>query len=1006
VQKEDWKMQDRRKFLLPLITAATALMVSPFASAADTYPGNYTPGAVTDDLTVTGNLIGDSTIVLDTANNSSTFVLTSGTVQNTNSSAAPTVDINGAGTDGTVTLNGGTLKGGGNNVAVNFASLADSQTGTVTVGSSATVQGDIIGGVDNDITISGTMTGDIDFAANGTGDSNNTITLSGGTLIGRSAGVTNDAAGNAAPLLTVNGAGKLASAVTGSTNELFGVTVDSTGSAGTTATVTGALKDVALGVDDSTSGQTVVANISGNLVNANGTSTIDVGTTNAATLNMTGNVGASAANIGTLGVSNSAVATFSAPVYVTATTVAGTATFNDTYEDAGTTTLTSGALKAKSTFKADALTVNAGSLDVDGAVTVDTGAVDVDGGSVRFRSSADVTTGAITVDVGSFRVDGAFTSGGNISVGATTQAQAVFGGAVTSNAGGGTVLVDNGSTATFASNIDGILSVDNTASVMVNGNVTGAVTSDNSSAIHFGTNATSIGGAVTLAAAANSLDVFTNTGKNLAITGAVDGDSAGAGAAIITLNMHDGQDFAGLIGAAGVDLNTTSVNITNANEGFFAAGDYAVISSVTGYANTATAVTIPASTLTTSFTFAETTGAGGGITLTAARNKTFDEFSSVANHKKVGTALEASAVTPAGFQGLTLGQRQLLSGMEQTVNQTSGVATVSVDNAMEQLLPKLSPAAVNVQTQKDSVYTLASRLAALRDDATSYSAAAGNSDSAWLRVIGATSTQKEMSQYSGYDSDSWGMLVGADTDLMSAHKIGFAFGYMDTSVKERLNGSSRSDITSFQFMPYGTVDLGDRVNKGYIDWFAAYAYQNVESARNLAFASYADKVVGEYDGHQFTVKGTWAMDKSLSRNLMLSPFASAMYVFSSYDKYTETGSAALEVNTSSHGMLEVELGLKSVYKPDSGARSKTRFGAHGMLLWAPWNDDLETESSFAVNTATKFITTVEQSKFGVRAGVSSTFEILSNFDLEFRYDFEARKDFASHAGFVEFKYHF
>lgn len=160
----------------------------------------------------------------------------------------------------------------------------------------------------------------------------------------------------------------------------------------------------------------------------------------------------------------------------------------------------------------------------------------------------------------------------------------------------------------------------------------------------------------------------------------------------------------------------------------------------------------------------------------------------------------------------------------------------------------------------------------------------------WMKAFGATSNQDMRDDYSGYDANTSGLSLGADTRLQSDWVVGGAFTYAKTDVNlnDLRNGDS-TDLDTYQLTGYASRDFG----AWYLDAMLAYARQQFETQRYTGLGPVAK---GDFDGNQWGSKFEAGYPIALTEQLSLTPLAGLEWTRLELDSYTEKDAGALSLN--------------------------------------------------------------------------------------------------------------
>ncbi len=1010
-------------------------------AAGTTFSGAIGGTAALDTITLTGAA---------TTGFSSTVSVGTLSVDNAGATADVNGNLTGAvnfGADGTLDLAAGIDVSG----AIDNDSGGDT-IGTITLDSTGgTTIGGAVGSTNTLklITANGTGTAafsstvaadDIDFGAAGTITFANDVTTANGLDFANNAGTvtfadnadltgTIDSTGGSAGTLNFSGTSTVSGAV-GATNALTAVNVNgasetvtfSSTLAATTVSVdaagatldldgnlTGAINFGAAGTADLAAGVDVSGAID-NDSGGDGVGTLTLISTGGTTIG--GNVGATntllAVNVGGTG-----TATFSGTVGATTTTISstGTADFNDsvtsnialsgdgvvdlaatknitgtvdntsgadgsgtlTVATTGGTNTISGAVGGTNSLKqgningtgtlAFSSTVNIDDLDFGGAATATFAADVTSANGIDFANNAGTATFADNADLtGNIISTGA--ANGTVNFSGTTTITGTLG---TSAANGIAAINVNGASET----------------VTITGNVFGTALTTVANSTYDGQGNTTLTGAVT-----NGGTINLGVGDTLT----ADGGFAGAGTYAVTLT-DDGDgtlnaaDYGSLASAGAIDLSAETVT-------FAVTGNVANGTAV--FATGGAAATAGGTVTDDSFIHTVTLAANGNnIEVTVAQNTS--SLSTTTNNQNVGTVLDSLA----GTSNTELSQIQ--------TQLAAATTAAALDEVLEATQPTVDGGAVaaGLGVVTSSTGMAQTRLASLRSGETGM--AAGDSftgRSIWGQIFGTTGEQDRRDNIDGYDIDTVGAAIGADTgDAGDDWVLGLALGYANSEVDSDNANNTQTDIDTYQVSLYGQYDVDDRT---FVNAQVGYAYNDNETKRYNVGGVSGLTASGDYSSDVYYARAEIGRDYAQDAGLTLTPTLMANYVHYDAEDYTETGAggANLTIDSDSMNIFELGIGLDAAWKTQTRDGGYIEPVLHAGVRHDLIGDEVEATSTFSGGGASFKTTGFDpaQTTFDVGAGV--TYYAASNWEFVADYDYEAKSDYDSHSALLKAQYKF
>lgn len=221
----------------------------------------------------------------------------------------------------------------------------------------------------------------------------------------------------------------------------------------------------------------------------------------------------------------------------------------------------------------------------------------------------------------------------------------------------------------------------------------------------------------------------------------------------------------------------------------------------------------------------------------------------------------------------------------------------------------------------------------------------------WLQAFGGQSSQDKHAEYSGFDANTSGLTIGADTRLSSGWVVGSAFSYgrTDLSQQDYRNGDS-SDIDTYQLTGYVGRDFG----LWYIDGMLGYAQQKYQTKRNTSVAGVAD---GDFDGDQLLAKVEAGYPIALGGQLTLTPLAGIEWSRLELDSYTEEGAGVLSLQVKGEHAQRTasNLGARLEMPIDMDHGATLYPSAHARWVHQFDSDGIDTTAAF-IGGGSSFVT--------------------------------------------------
>ncbi|WP_254435237.1 autotransporter outer membrane beta-barrel domain-containing protein [Pandoraea communis] len=330
---------------------------------------------------------------------------------------------------------------------------------------------------------------------------------------------------------------------------------------------------------------------------------------------------------------------------------------------------------------------------------------------------------------------------------------------------------------------------------------------------------------------------------------------------------------------------------------------------------------------------------------------------------------------------------------------------------------QLSPASItasavqSAQTTTQAVLNItASRIDTLR---TAQSAGSGvstgesaNDIALWGQAFGGQANQGNRSGASGYRASYGGLLIGADTALNDAWRVGGVFNYADTSVDGRDdNTGSSARIKGYGLTGYG----GYTAERWYLNLAGGIVWQKYDTHRSVDYTGFSGNAAGRFNGTQYIASAQAGYPIKLDAVTTFTPIVGLSYSRMTQDAYTETGGvAALRVNSSNASSVKSELGAKL-------ARTfTTSYGEITPSIQLSWRHEyldtsIQSIANFAADTsgATSFMTqgALANRDTGVMV-LGVTLARSQNLTLAARYTLEASRGYTAQTADLRLRYQF
>ncbi len=293
------------------------------------------------------------------------------------------------------------------------------------------------------------------------------------------------------------------------------------------------------------------------------------------------------------------------------------------------------------------------------------------------------------------------------------------------------------------------------------------------------------------------------------------------------------------------------------------------------------------------------------------------------------------------------------------------------------------------------VYETQNQVLSLIDGRLSSEAAEGNG--VWGQAFGRTADRDSEGglTFSGYDADSYGFVIGADTTVAENVRAGVAFSYSDIDVEETSGAFENTSIDSYSLNAYAAYED----DGAFVNGALAYVFGSADSSRQAV----VDTIASDFDVDQFSAKVTAGYKAELG-DFEVSPFASLQYANISQSDFTEIGGLNLSVDADSVTIFETGVGAKFALPIERDGFKLVPQVSVG------WYYDLADEArsltaSFAGGNNFA-LTGVDPTASSFEVDASLGIFTSGNTSITVGYEGEYRSDFNSHAGVARIRFAF
>jgi len=276
--------------------------------------------------------------------------------------------------------------------------------------------------------------------------------------------------------------------------------------------------------------------------------------------------------------------------------------------------------------------------------------------------------------------------------------------------------------------------------------------------------------------------------------------------------------------------------------------------------------------------------------------------------------------------------------------------------------------------------------------------------SVWIEAFGGVGDQNSRDGYSGFNSRTGGVAVGADQQVGRNSLLGLAGSYAYSRVKSD-DVDQKTTIDTYQGALYGQTYFTPQ-------WFlmgqAGGAFNHYQGSRGIPAGGVGAS--SDYDGWGYFANAKTGYDLPLQDGFMLTPFAALTHIGNHLNSYTETGAGGLDLSVASSdprtttGRIGAQLAKNFV----TGDRTILRPQIRLDYLHDFQRDDQATIANFnGTGVAGTFSTNgIIQNRNGIDAGLGLDIMAVDNLTFSANYNYQWRDGYNGNSGLLKAQYNF
>lgn len=258
----------------------------------------------------------------------------------------------------------------------------------------------------------------------------------------------------------------------------------------------------------------------------------------------------------------------------------------------------------------------------------------------------------------------------------------------------------------------------------------------------------------------------------------------------------------------------------------------------------------------------------------------------------------------------------------------------------------------------------------------------------WLKPFGSWADQSKRDGVTGFDVDTYGLIIGGDAAVSEQTRLGLAFAYASSNIDGDSQAAPNSaDVDLYQLLAYGSHDLAPATQ---LTFQVGYGQGRTEGQRSILFMG--SEAESDYDSQIFSAGVGLNRSFQLSEATVLTPEVRLDYTRVDDDSYTERGAGALNLEVDSHSSESLVLGLGGELEHALNERLKARVKLG--VGYDTINEQASLTSAYAGEPGLAFVTHgLDPSPWLGRVGTGLSYRVNDTTELSASYDAEYREDF-------------
>jgi len=270
----------------------------------------------------------------------------------------------------------------------------------------------------------------------------------------------------------------------------------------------------------------------------------------------------------------------------------------------------------------------------------------------------------------------------------------------------------------------------------------------------------------------------------------------------------------------------------------------------------------------------------------------------------------------------------------------------------------------------------------------------------WIKPFVSQASQDNADGAYGYQADTYGLALGADTELSPGRRIGAAL-FVSQSDIDINDMAQNSAVESYNLMVYGTEPVLD--NKTYLDWQAGIGFHQNDSSRYISASN--STASADYDSVSAVLSASLSREYGIDEKTTITPQLKTVYQYQKSDAYEESGAGALNLSVASANSDRLIIGAAAEVERQLNRswELQARAGVNYDLL----NSSDSVTSSYAADPTLSFSTQgITPSAVSIEAGLGLNYQASDNLSLKLAYDAEASSGYDNQSLSAKLKWTF